>query len=53
MQTLSDFAQYTYGEALDVTIDVTDGQDFQHTFDVNNNNNLVLQRVEVNFNFQG
>ena len=51
MQALSEFAQYTYGEALNVTIDVTDGEDFQHTFNVDNNNNLVLQRVEVKLNF--
>ena len=50
MQALSEFAQYTYGEALNVTIDVTDGEDFQHTFNVDNNNNLVLQRVEVKLN---
>ena len=51
MQALSEFAQYTYGEALNVTIDVTDGENFQHTFNVDNNNNLVLQRVEVKLNF--
>ena len=51
MQARSEFAQYTYGEALNVTIDVTDGEDFQHTFNVDNNNNLVLQRVEVKLNF--
>ena len=50
MQALSEFAQYTYGEALNVTIDVTDGEDFQHNFNVDNNNNLVLQRVEVKLN---
>ena len=44
MEALSEFAQYTYGEALNVTNDVTDREDFQHAFDLNNldNNNKII-----------
>jgi len=49
MQSLATFAEFTYGTSLNMNIDVSvdTDDDFQHSFNVNPKNNLVLQQLEV------
>jgi len=47
MQALSEFAAFTYGDTLEMRVNVQAmNKEFRQTFDVNRRNNLVLQRVE-------
>ncbi|XP_057300499.1 alpha-2-macroglobulin-like protein 1 isoform X4 [Hydractinia symbiolongicarpus] len=46
MQALAEFAEITYGTAADMSVLIRAGPDFEHTFKVNKENALVLQRVE-------
>ena len=50
MQALAEFAESSYSGEANMLVSVnTDG--FDHTFNINVDNKLVLQRVEVRMNF--
>ena len=46
MQSLADFADLSYGSAIDMQIKMDDGTD-ENLFKITSKNNLVLQQVEV------
>lgn len=46
MQSLADFADLSYGSAMNMQIKMDDGTD-QNVFKITSKNNLVLQQVEV------
>lgn len=48
MQALAEFAELSFSSGTEIKVKVNaDG--FDHEFDINANNKLVLQRVEVSF----
>ena len=46
MQSLAEFADLSYGSAMNMQIKMDDGTD-QNVFKITSKNNLVLQQVEV------
>ena len=50
MQSLANFADLTYGNSVNMNIEMDDGKD-KNEFEITSKNNLVLQQVEVKFHF--
>ena len=49
MQALAEFAGLTFSANSNMDVKINAGQDFEYDFNINDQNKIVLQRVEVSF----